>query len=205
MGLVLLNPEIELRTLNRKMIELPIVDAEATQSEDQKLKYWRSASDLKKDPDLLHIAKPEFMPGVDEPPSGASRRTFLQLMGASIAMAGLSACRRPVEVTLPYSRKPEEIIPGIPLHYATAMPFRGSLLGLLVQSHEGRPTKAEGNPDHPVSKGASGLFEQASILNLYDPDRSKMVRMGGAESNWTDFVAFCQDFGRNASSRQLAV
>lgn len=187
------------------MIELPIVDAEATQSEDQKLKYWRSASDLKKDPDLLHIAKPEFMPGVDEPPSGASRRTFLQLMGASIAMAGLSGCRRPVEVTLPYSRKPEEIIPGIPLHYATAMPFRGSLLGLLVQSHEGRPTKAEGNPDHPVSKGASGVFEQASILNLYDPDRSKMVRKGGAESNWEDFVAFCQEFGRNAASRQVAV
>ena len=187
------------------MIELPIVDAESNQSDDQKLKYWRSVSDLKQDPELLKVVQPEFMPGVDEPPSGASRRHFLQLMGASIAFAGLSGCRRPVEKTLPYSRKPEEIIPGIPLHYATAMPYRGNVLGLLVQSHEGRPTKVEGNPDHPVSMGASGLFEQASVLNLYDPDRSKALRKEGGDATWEEFLAFCQTFGRNAASRQVAV
>ncbi len=154
---------------------------------------------------MLHIADPEFMPGVDEPPSGASRRQFLQLMGASIAFAGLSGCRRPVEKTLPFSHKPEEIIPGIPLHYATAMPFRGTLLGLLVQSHEGRPTKVEGNPDHPVSMGATGIFEQASVLNLYDPDRSKVMRHAGSDASWGDFVAFCRNLGGNAASRQVAV
>ena len=187
------------------MIELPIVDAESNQSDDQKLKYWRSVSDLNQDPGMLHVAQPEFMPGVDEPPSGASRRQFLQLMGASIALAGLTGCRRPVEKTLPYSRKPEEVIPGIPLHYATSMPFRGNVVGLLVQSHEGRPTKVEGNPDHPVSQGASGLFEQASVLNLYDPDRSKAFRKQGGEASWDEFVAFCQAFGQNAGSRQVAV
>lgn len=187
------------------MIELPIVDADANQQDDQKLKFWRSVSDLKQDPDMLHIARPEFMPGVDEPPAGASRRQFLQLMGASMAMAGLVGCRRPVEKTLPYSHKPEEVIPGIPLSYATSMPFRGNVLGLLVQSYEGRPMKVEGNPDHPVSKGASGVFEQASILNLYDPDRSKTVRKDGAEASWEEFVSFCQGFGRSAASRQVAV
>ena len=187
------------------MIELPIVDADANQQDDQKLKYWRSVSDLKQDPEMLHIARPEFMPGVDEPPAGASRRQFLQLMGASMAMAGLVGCRRPVETTLPYARKPEEVIPGIPMHYATAMPYRGNVLGLLVQSFEGRPTKVEGNPEHPVSQGASGVFEQASVLNLYDPDRSKSVRNEGADADWNEFVAFCQAFGRNADSRQVAI
>ena len=187
------------------MIELPIVDAAAKEADDQKLKYWRSYSDLKQDPELLHIAQPEFMPGVDEPPSGASRRQFLQLMGASIAFAGLSGCRRPVEKTLPFADKPEEIVPGVPLHYATAIPFRGTLLGLLVESHEGRPTKVEGNPDHPVSQGASGVFEQASVLNLYDPDRSKVIRNGGADATWADFLAYCQGLGANAASRQVAV
>ena len=145
------------------------------------------------------------MPGADEPPSGASRRQFIQLMGASMAMAGLAGCRRPEELTLPYARKPEEVIPGIPLHYATGMPFRGNVMGVLVQSHEGRPTKVEGNPDHPVSKGASGSFEQASVLNLYDPDRSKTVRHNGDDAAWGDFVAYCQTLVRNAGSRQVAV
>ncbi len=187
------------------MIELPIVDSNAVQSEDQKLKYWRSMSDLKQDPDMLHVSQPEFMPGVDEAPSGTSRRHFMQLMGASMALAGLTGCRRPVETTLPFSRKPEEMIPGIPMHYATSMPFRGNLLGVLVKSHEGRPTKTEGNLEHPVSKGATGLFEQASVLNLYDPDRSKELRRSGEAATWDEFVAFCQQFGLNANARQVAV
>ena len=187
------------------MIELPILDSEAAKADDQKLRYWRSFADLEKSPELLHVAQPEFMPGADESPGHASRRQFLQVMGASMALAGLSACRRPIEKTLPYSHKPEEVIPGIPLQYATAMPFRGILLGLLVESFEGRPTKIEGNPDHPVSRGASGVFEQASILNLYDPDRSKRILQDGNESSWNDFVAFCQNFVGSASSRRIAV
>ena len=187
------------------MIELPIIDVEAAKADDKKLKFWRSPSDLKQDPSMLDIGRPEFMPGVDRTPGGASRRQFMQLMGASMAMAGLASCRRPVEHILPYSKKPEEVIPGIPMYYATSMPFRGVLLNLLVESHEGRPTKIEGNPDHPVTQGSSGTFEQAAILNLYDPDRSKVVLRNRAASTWEEFLTFCQGMLLDASSRQVAV
>jgi len=129
----------------------------------------------------------------------------MQLLGASMAMAGLAACRRPVQHILPYTQKPEEIIPGIPLFYATAMPFRGSLRPLLVESHEGRPTKIEGNPGHPQARGATGLFEQASILNLYDPDRSQAILRDGAASSWGDFINFCRQFNGSAAGRQVVV
>ena len=94
-------------------------------------------------------------------------------MGASLALAGLTACtRQPAEKIVPYVRQPEEIVPGKPLFFATAMPMAGYATGLLVESHEGRPTKIEGNPEHPASRGATDVFAQASILGLYDPDRS---------------------------------
>src|SRR4029434_1750566 len=96
--------------------------------------------------------------------------------GASMALAGVSACtRQPEEAIVPYVRQPEELVPGKPLFYATAMPFAGSGVGLLVESHEGRPTKIEGNPDHPSSLGATDHFAQAAILGLYDPDRSQTI------------------------------
>ncbi|HMB93658.1 MAG TPA: TAT-variant-translocated molybdopterin oxidoreductase, partial [Rhodothermales bacterium] len=191
------------------MIELPIVDTQAPANEtpdtQPKQRLWRSMADLRKDKDYQDLAQHEFMPGAAETPKGASRRQFMQLMGASMAMAGLTACRRPVEKILPYTRKPEEIIPGIPLFYATAMPFRGVLLPLLVESHEGRPTKVEGNPDHPGSRGGTGLFEQVSVLNLYDPDRSTSVLHNGSEASWNDFVSFSQSMAANAAGRRMVV
>ena len=187
------------------MIDLPVINVDAAKADDKKYKFWRSPSDLNKDPSMLELSQPEFMPGVDEAPGGASRRQFMQLMGASMALAGLSSCRRPVEKILPYTDKPEEVIPGIPMYYATSMPFRGTLLNLLVESHEGRPTKVEGNPEHPVSRGASGIFEQASILNLYDPDRSKSVLHNNGEASWDDFVTYCRTLLSNAGNRQIAV
>ncbi len=187
------------------MIELPVVDASSTEEPASGKRFWRSLSDLQREPEWVQLAQNEFMPGVAEPPSGTSRRQFLQLMGASIALAGLTACRRPVEKILPYVRQPEQIIPGIPLYYATAMPFRGSLRPLLVESHEGRPTKIEGNPDHPMSRGATGVFEQASLLNLYDPDRSQRVLHQGQPSSWADFVQFAQRLAAEAASKRLAV
>ena len=97
-------------------------------------------------------------------------------MGASLALAGVSACtRQPNEELVPYVRQPEELVPGKPLFYATAMPMNGAGMGLLVESHEGRPTKIEGNPDHPSSRGATDVFAQAAILGLYDPDRSQTI------------------------------
>src|SRR4249919_993725 len=110
-------------------------------------------------------------------------------MGASLALAGVTACtRQPPEKIVPYVRQPEEIVPGKPLFYATAMPLGGVATGLLVKSHEGRPTKIEGNPVHPGSLGASDVFAQAAILGLYDPDRSQALTNRGDIRPWPEFL-----------------
>ena len=106
-----------------------------------------------------------------------SRRNFLKLMGASLAFGGLTSCTiQPTEKIVPYVRAPEYIVPGRPLFYATAISVGGIATGILAESHMGRPTKIEGNPEHPASHGATDALTQASILNLYDPDRSKVVK-----------------------------
>ena len=108
------------------------------------------------------------------------RRNFLKLMGASLALAGLTACtRQPTEHIMPYVRQPEDLIPGKPLFYATATTLGGVANGVLAESHEGRPTKMEGNPEHPATLGACDAFRQASVLQLYDPDRAQAVTHGG--------------------------
>ena len=118
-----------------------------------------------------------------------SRRDFMKLLGASMALAGLGGCtREPVEKILPYVNQPE-LTPGVPRHYATAMVVDGYATGVLVESHDGRPTKVEGNPDHPASLGAAGIFEQASVLQLYDPHRAKRIRSGRSTSSWSAFTA----------------
>ena len=117
-----------------------------------------------------------------------SRRSFLKLLGASIALAGIEGCTRmPAEKILPYVNQPE-FTPGVASHYATAMVLDGYASGVLVESHDGRPTKIEGNPDHPASLGAAGIFEQASLLQLYAPHRAKRVRRGNATSTWRAFT-----------------
>src|SRR5437867_7111570 len=113
---------------------------------------------------------------------------MMMLVGASLSLAGLAGCRRPVEEIVPYVAPPEEVVPGIPRYYSTTMPFRRSAYGLIVESHEGRPTKIEGNPSHPSSLGASSSLVQASVLGLYDPDRSQSVTLKGEPKSWTDFV-----------------
>src|SRR6185312_9417292 len=116
-----------------------------------------------------------------EESSNVSRRSFLSLVSASLALSGLAACRRPVEHILPYGKMPEQVIPGIPSHYATAIHHHGDALGLLVESHEGRPTKIEGNPEHPSSFGGADGIAQAVILDLYDVDRASMAVNKGKE------------------------
>lgn len=101
-----------------------------------------------------------------------TRRSFMGILGASMALAGTAGCRRPEEKILPYTRSPEDLVVGMPSYYATAMSLGSAVYGLLVESHEGRPTKIEGNPNHPMSLGGTNSFAQASILELYDPDRS---------------------------------
>ena len=132
---------------------------------------------------------PEFEPGVDQPPAGTSRRDLLQLLGASVAFAGLSGCFKPPDdKILPYTRQPEEIVPGNPLHYATSTMLGGYATGLLVTSFEGRPTKIEGNPEHPGSLGSSGVHEQAALLQLYDPQRAAVVQQHGKPRSFRDYL-----------------
>jgi len=116
-----------------------------------------------------------------------ARRDFLTRMGAAMALAGLGACTRaPREEIVPYVHQPPEVRPGIARFYATAFVLGGYATGILVESHGGRPTKVEGNPAHPASLGATGVFEQASVLSLYDPSRARGVRARGAVGSWED-------------------
>src|SRR5216117_3650640 len=143
--------------------------------------YWRSLDELAQTPEFVERLHREFPYAAAEWNDGPTRRSFLKLMAASLALAGLSSCtRRPQEKIVPYVRQPEELVPGKPLFFATASLFAGYARGVLVESHEGRPTKIEGNPDHPASLGAAGIFEQASVLQLYDPHRAKRLRNGRA-------------------------
>jgi molybdopterin-containing oxidoreductase family iron-sulfur binding subunit len=187
------------------MIELDVIDPKEADQEASKYRFWRDPDELSSSEHEPENPNEEFHPGQSDPPSGASRRQFLQLMGAAMAMAGLTGCRRPAEKILPYARKPEEVIPGVSQMYATAMPFRGDLRPILVESHEGRPTKVEGNGDHPVGQTGTSPYEQASILNLYDPDRSASVLREGSQASWSDFVTFCRGLADNAADRSVAV
>ena len=117
-----------------------------------------------------------------------SRRRFLQLLGASLALAGAQACAPPREQIVPYVRPPQQAVPGQPLYFASAHVMDGFAQGILVETHEGRPTKIEGNPQHPDSLGATDAFAQASVLNLYDPNRSQTVTFQGQISTWDDFL-----------------
>jgi MoCo/4Fe-4S cofactor protein with predicted Tat translocation signal len=150
--------------------------------------YWRSLAQIEERPEFRAALEREFPEGASELPEGITRRDMMMLLGASLSLAGLAGCRRPVEEIVPFVTAPEEIVPGIPLYYATTMPFRRSAYGLIVESHEGRPTKIEGNPSHPSTLGASSSRVQASVLGLYDPDRSQSVTLRGARKSWSDFV-----------------
>ena len=152
--------------------------------------YWRSLAEIENRPEFRNALEREFLEeDPSELPQGITRREMITLVGASLSLAGLAGCiRRPVEEIVPYVTNPEEMVPGIPRYFATTMPFGRSAYGLIVESHEGRPTKIEGNPSHPASLGASSARIQASVLGLYDPDRSQTVRLKEESKSWADFV-----------------
>ncbi len=150
--------------------------------------YWRSLEELAETPEFQAMLRREF-PRQANAAFALSRRDFLKFTAAALALAGLAACSsQPTEKIVPYVNQPEKLIPGRPLYFATALTLAGYATGVLVESHEGRPTKIEGNPDHPASLGATDSFAQAEILTLYDPDRSQHVLQSGKPGKWTDFL-----------------
>jgi len=151
--------------------------------------FWRSLEELAQQPEFEELLHREFPQQAAELPDGVNRRRFLQLMSASLALGGLTACtRQPLERIVPYVQQPEALVPGQPVFFATSMPLDGFARPLLVESHMGRPTKVEGNPQHPASGGATDLYSQASVLTLYDPERSQVVRNIGRIRTWNAFV-----------------
>jgi len=159
--------------------------------------YWRSLEERARlgdaEPaDRAGVNAPEFPKGhITTAPSDealqVSRRGLLGAMAATFAAVGAEGCRRPIEKIVPYTRMPEDVIPGVPSHYATVLPRRGDAVGLIVESHEGRPTKIEGNIEHTSSFGGADMVTQASILELYDPERSTTPRKAGAAETWENF------------------
>ena len=152
--------------------------------------YWRSLEQLAESTDSGRLLAQRHSDNDSQANNIWTRRSFMTLMGASLALAGLSGCRRPEQKIVPYVTQPEEVLIGVPQYYATTIPRGDSACGLIVESHEGRPTKVEGNPLHSSSSGATDFLIQASILSLYDPDRSKSVMHKGVEKNYDDFVSF---------------
>ncbi len=151
--------------------------------------YWRSLEEIAETEAFQEFLHREFPPQASEWNDPVGRRSFLKLMSASIAFAGLTACTtQPKELLVPYVQPPENLTPGKAQYYATAMTIGGVAEGLLVETHEGRPTKIEGNPDHPASLGAASVIAQASILSLYDPDRSQTVTYLGETRAWGEFL-----------------
>src|SRR5271156_4031790 len=169
-------------------IDLAAVRAKIAQAGQKH--FWQSLEELSETKEYREFLEHEFPYDTAKNPEGINRRDVLKLMAASAALTGLSACTKlPTEKIVPYVRPPEEILPGRPLFYATSLFQAGVATGVLVESHTGRPTKIEGNPEHPGSLGSSDIFNQAAILNFWDPDRSQSVIHEGRVSTWSDFAA----------------
>lgn len=172
--------------------------------------YWRSLEELQQSADWQQAVTDEFAGDLEtEEMDGTTRRHFLGIMGASMAMTGLAGCiRRPEQHIMPYAEMPENVLPGVPNWYATATHVGGDVVGLLVESNEGRPTKIEGNPGHPINMGRSNSLHQGSVLELYDPARLKTPRKAMAPATWEAADAFvAEHFGGLArqSGKGLAV
>ncbi len=163
--------------------------------------HWRSLQALGASESLQDDTQGEFPEGAEQAPSALSRRRFLQLMGASVALAGMSGCRWPRETILPYAHRAAGEIPGETTSFATALELGGVAQGILATSFDGRPIKVDGNPSLTGS-GAAGAIVQASVLELYDPDRSQSVRRNDALSDWTAFRDFVGQYFKKLKRRR---
>ena len=170
------------------------------------VRYWRGLDDLAGTPQFKEFLDREFPDGASELTDPTSRRNFVKLMGASLAFGGLglTGCRRPEEKIYPFGKQPEGYIHGIPQFFATAMPTRCGAVPLVAKQHDGRPVKVEGNDRLPDSNGGTDAFSQASILNLYDPDRARRFARGGNAVRREEGIDFIAELGRQAAGNQGA-
>src|ERR1700677_1687668 len=153
-------------------------------------RFWKNLDELAETPQFQELMREEFprQAGAGEWVDAVSRRGFLKVMGASLALAGLAGCtKQPDEPIYPYIKQPEDLVLGKAMYFATAYPFPTGAIPVLVKSDAFRPIKVDGNPDHPMSKGKSDGFTQATLLDLYDPDRSQHVLHRGQTSSWGSF------------------
>ena len=179
----------------KQLPDLPVLESVPAQTgenrpcSERSPLVWRSLEELSgtaiKEQEISGHA---FLERVEEWLDGPSRRDFLRVSAASLALAGVGGCAyQPAESIVPYVQAPEDVIPGRPLVFASAVPIDGFACGVLVKSEMGRPIKIEGNPAHPASLGATDMFGQATMLGLYDPDRSQLVTRGGRIETWEHF------------------
>src|SRR6266566_3868179 len=176
-----------------KKAKLDVVQLRAAIEKKNGPEFWRSLEELAGSSEFQEMMHREFPKGASEWLDAVSRRGFLKLMGASMALAGMTACtKQPLEPIVPYVRQPEEVVPGRPLFYATAFTLGGYATPLLVESHMYRPTKIEGNDRHPASQGGTDVYAQASILDMYDPDRSQNILYMGDISTWSALIGALQ-------------
>src|ERR1700722_18844401 len=181
---------LDLKSVRERIDHALAHDAALPAAEKSGPEYWRSLEELAGSEDFQQALHREFPKGASEWIDSVSRRGFLKVMGASLGLAGMTGCvKLPFEPIVPYVRQPEEVIPGRPMFYATAMTLGGYANPILVESHLGRPTKIEGNDQHPASLGGTDIFAQASILGMYDPDRSQSVVSLGDQRSWQSFVS----------------
>ncbi len=157
--------------------------------------FWRSLDQLNGGSGALSPAKQEFTENASLLTDPVTRRNFMKIMGASLALAGVAGCsiRKPFQKVFPYASAPEHYVPGKSVYYATAMSVGNEAIGLLVESHDGRPTKIEGNPAHPSSFGAIKAIHQASVLQLYDPDRLQTILHNGVEASLSQFEEWIKE------------
>ncbi len=151
-------------------------------------RYWRSLEELAETPRFQEMLHREFPKEASVWDDALNRRGFIKMMGASLALAGVSGCvKQPAEKIIPYVKQPENLVPGKHLYFATAVPCSGGAVGVLAKSYMGRPVHLEGNPLHPASQGSLDAIPQSEILSLYDPDRSQVVLHNGSISTWSKF------------------
>ena len=162
--------------------------------------YWKSLKDISSTNDYNKYLKQSE----HHEDNNVSRRNFLSLVAASVALAGLEGCKKPVQKIIPYVEAEIGTIPGVPKYYASTMPFKNNAIGVLIENHDERPVKVEGNKKHPTSLGKSNTFSQATTLDMYDPDRARGVRLDGKKVAWSDYIKYAQSI-HDSNGEGLAV